>query len=35
LTGVKKLIESGDYDPCDIVFPLDDQDLMSRVKRYK
>ena len=35
LTGVKKLIESGDYDPCDIVFPLDDQDLMSRVKKYK
>ena len=35
LTGIKKLIESGDYNPCDIVFPLDDQDLMSRVKKYE
>ena len=34
LTGIKKLIESGDYNPCDIVFPLDDQDLMLRVKKY-
>lgn len=35
LTGVKKLIEAGDYKPSDIVFALEDEELMSRVKRYK
>ncbi|MFH1150213.1 MAG: SRPBCC family protein [Actinomycetota bacterium] len=35
LSGVKKLIESGDYEPSDVVCPLEDEELMSRVKRYR
>jgi hypothetical protein len=35
LSGAKKLIESGDYDPRDVIFPLEDEQLMSRVKRYR
>ncbi|MBU1670038.1 MAG: SRPBCC domain-containing protein [Actinobacteria bacterium] len=35
LSGVKRLIESGDYEPSDVVFALEDEELMSRVKRYR
>ena len=35
LTGIKTLIEPGDYGPRDVVCPLDDDELMSRVKRYR
>jgi hypothetical protein len=34
LTGVKKLIEAGDYDARDIIYALEDEELMSKVKRY-
>ncbi len=35
LTGIKRIIESRDYNPDDIVYPLEDTKLMSRVKKYK
>ena len=35
LTGIKRLLESGDYEPRDVVFALEDKELMARVKRYR
>ncbi len=34
LTGIKTLLESGDYDPRDITYSLEDEELMGRVKKY-
>ncbi|MEW5734050.1 MAG: SRPBCC domain-containing protein [Thermodesulfobacteriota bacterium] len=35
LTGVKTMLENGDHDPEDITYPLTDEKLLARVKRYK
>ncbi|MFH1886638.1 MAG: SRPBCC domain-containing protein [Pseudomonadota bacterium] len=35
ISGVKRLMESGDYDPADVTCVLEDQELMARVKRYR
>ncbi len=35
LSGIKRLIESGDYEPKDVRYFLDDPELMASVKRAK
>jgi uncharacterized protein YndB with AHSA1/START domain len=35
LSGIKRLIESGDYEQRDVTFFLDDPELMATVKRFK
>ncbi|MBU2489571.1 MAG: SRPBCC domain-containing protein [Proteobacteria bacterium] len=35
MSGVKRILESGDYDPSDVTYALEDEELMSQVKRYR
>jgi len=35
LTGIKRLLETGDYQPRDVLYALEDEELMSRVKEYR
>jgi len=35
LSGIKRIIESGDYEPKDVTYFLDDPELMAAVKRIK
>ncbi|MBW1988739.1 MAG: hypothetical protein JRI97_04245, partial [Deltaproteobacteria bacterium] len=35
LTGVKTMLESGDYDPQDVIYPLEDETLLGMAKKYK
>lgn len=34
VTGIKTILESGDYDPKDVTYAFEDPELLSRVKRY-
>jgi hypothetical protein len=35
LTGIKTIIESGDYEPRDVTYVLEDEELMARIKKYR
>ncbi len=35
LTGIKTIIESGDYETGDVTCVLEDEELMARVKKYR
>ena len=34
LTGIKTMLESGDYDPQDVTYAFEDEQLLAKVKAY-
>ncbi len=35
LTGIKTMLESGDYDPRDVTYAFEDEELLANVKGYR